>query len=237
MTKTMKPLIGMTMEWDDSKVAKYTLRENYCACVAEAGGVPILLPYDVASVARYGASLSGLIITGGDFDIDPSLFGDKVRHERVRTLPQRTGFELAMAQAMLAQDKPVLGICGGMQLLNVARGGTLIQDIADTIKGALAHEQPNPRTEMGHKIIIEEATLLHRLVDKKEMGVNSAHHQAVARVGTGLRVSAQAEDGVIEAIESTQHRFCLGVQWHPEYRVDGADSLLFAGLLRAAEKA
>ncbi|MBC6444807.1 MAG: gamma-glutamyl-gamma-aminobutyrate hydrolase family protein [Alphaproteobacteria bacterium GM202ARS2] len=234
ITKTIKPLIGLTMTWDDTAGGTYALRQNYCACVTQAGGVPLLLPYGVGDVAGYGACLDGLIVTGGDFDIDPSLFGAKARHERVKTQPNRTDFEMAMTKELLARDKPVLGICGGMQLVNVIHGGTLIQDIATTHEGALNHELPNPPEQVSHRVRIEGDTLLHRIVGKKEVRVNSSHHQAVDKVGEQLRISARADDGIIEAIESLRYRFCLGVQWHPEYRVDDSDVLLFEELVRVA---
>ncbi len=135
---------------------------------------------------------------------------------------------------MLARDKPVLGICGGQQLLAVALGGTLIQHIPDEVKNALPHEQPNPRTEPGHVVTIGAGTLLRRVTQLAEMPVNSAHHQAVKDAAPGLVVDAVAPDGVIEGIEDPKRRFVLGVQWHPEYRLSVGDRRIFAAFIEAA---
>ena len=228
-----KPTIGLTVEWNEP-LASYILRQNYCRCIEEAGGLPFLLPYHLSDAEHYADFLDGLIVTGGDIDVDPKLYGETIQHKRVEIQPQRTSFEYAVLEEMLARDKAVLGICGGMQLLNVVLGGSLIQHVEDVVGTTIAHEQPNPRHEVGHRIIITAETLLSRLVHKDEMHINSAHHQAVKKVGAGVIVSAHTDDGVIEAIESVQHRFCLGVQWHPEYRVDQADMLVFSGFIRSA---
>jgi putative glutamine amidotransferase len=128
----------------------------------------------------------------------------------------------------------VLGICGGQQLMNVALGGTLIQHIPDEVAAALAHEQPNPRTEPGHKVRVAKGTLLHEITGTEELAVNSAHHQAAKDVGAGVVVNATAEDGVIEGIEHPGYRFCLGVQWHPEYLISPGDGRILAAFVAAA---
>jgi putative glutamine amidotransferase len=162
------------------------------------------------------------------------LYGESTIHERVTVKHTRTQFEWALAEAMLKQNKPVLGICGGQQLLAVILGGTLIQHIPDALPSALAHEQPNPRTQPGHEISIAPGTLLHKIVQKQTMNVNSAHHQAVKAVPASVIINARAPDGIIEGIEDPRYRFCLGVQWHPEYHVDSADGCLFDSLIKAA---
>ena len=129
---------------------------------------------------------------------------------------------------------PVLGICGGMQLLNVALGGTLIQHIPDEIPEALAHEQPNPRDEPGHEVALSADSLLRSICRSDGLAVNSAHHQAVKAVGAGLTVNAVAPDGVIEGIEAPGQRFCLGVQWHPEFAITPADRAIFSAFVAAA---
>jgi len=131
-------------------------------------------------------------------------------------------------------DKPVLGICGGEQLLNVVLGGTLIQHIPDAVPEALAHEQPNPRDQPGHDVTIFDNTLLRRLSGVSRVAVNSAHHQAVRDAAPGAIVNALAPDGVIEGIEHPGYRFCLGVQWHPEFELSQADSNLFRALVEVA---
>ncbi|MCH7932244.1 MAG: gamma-glutamyl-gamma-aminobutyrate hydrolase family protein [Proteobacteria bacterium] len=233
-----KPVIGLTLDCESpggySNLPWYALRENYFAVLRRAGALPVALPHEADDAGDYLARIDGLVITGGAFDVDPALFGDAERHPTVVTRDRRTGFELAAARAAHARDMPLLGICGGQQLLNVALGGTLIQHIPDAVPGALAHEQPNPRDEPGHSVRITPGTLLHRIVGADELAVNSAHHQAVREVAPGLVVDARAPDGVIEGIEDPGRRFCLGVEWHPEYLVSDGDALIFDAFVAAA---
>ncbi len=233
-----RPLIGITLDWEEqggySKLPWYALRENYADMVARAGGLPLMLPHEPELSEDYLERIDGLIVTGGDFDVDPALFGAPERHPRITTKDRRTRFELDITKGALARDMPVLGICGGEQLLNVVLGGTLIQHIPDEVENPLAHEQANPRTEAGHGIVIKPGTLLHRIVGSSSMDVNSAHHQAVKEVGEGIAVNATAGDGVIEGIEGLRARFCLGVQWHPEYAISEGDSRIFDAFVAAA---
>lgn len=235
-----QPVIGLTLDSEPpggySKTHSwYALRENYCTAVVEAGGLPILLPHEPEQVPAYLGLIAGLIVTGGAFDVDPALFGASSRHSSVITKDRRTQFELAVTKGAVEADKPVLGICGGQQLLNVALGGTLIQHIPDEVESPLAHEQPNPRTEPGHTVLIERNTLLHRITKSDAMEVNSAHHQAVKEVAPGLVIDARAPDGVIEGIEDPRRRFCIGVQWHPEYGIDKGDKRIFAAFIAACK--
>jgi putative glutamine amidotransferase len=238
---TSPPLIGLTLDWEApggySALPWYALRENYCAAVVAAGGLPVLLPHEIDQAERYLERLDGLIVTGGDFDVDPVHFGANTRHPKVSTKARRTDFELAVTRGALGQDLPLLGICGGQQLLNVALGGTLIQHILDEVPDALAHEQPNPRDQAGHEIQVTANSLLHRICGAERLAVNSAHHQAVEAPGDGVRVNAVAPDGVIEGIEAPDRRFCLGVQWHPEYAVNAGDPAIFTALIAAAQQA
>jgi len=232
------PVIGITLDWEPpggySKFPWYAARENYCGAVARAGGLPLLLPHEPALAEAYLDRIGGLVITGGNFDVDPALFGAGARHPSVTTKDRRTEFELAVTRGALARDLPVLGICGGQQLLNVVLGGTLIQHIPDEVPGALAHEQPNPRDEPGHAVRIVPGTLLHRITGADELAVNSAHHQAVKEVGDGTVVDALAPDGVIEGIEHPGYRFCLGVEWHPEFALSEGDERILAAFVAAS---
>ncbi len=236
-----RPVIGITLDSEPpggySKLPWYALRENYCDAVARAGGLPIPLPHEPGLVDDYMGRIDGLLITGGAFDVDPSLFGASTRHVTVKTKDRRTAFEIALTRLCHEGDRPILGICGGEQLLNVVLGGTLIQHIPDEVPNALAHEQPNPRTEPGHDIAVVAGTLLHRCTGSLKMSVNSAHHQAVKDVGPGLVVNSRASDGVIEGIEDPRKRFCLGVEWHPEYAIDPGDSRIFDAFIAAAHRA
>lgn len=232
-----RPVIGITLDSEEpggySKLPWYALRKNYAECVAAAGGLPLLLPHEPELVGDYLARIDGLLITGGAFDVDPALFGAPERHATVTLKAKRTQFELAIIRGALEKDRPVFGICGGQQVLNVALGGTLIQHIPDRVANALAHEQPNPRTEAGHTVKLLAGSRLAAIAGLAEIPVNSAHHQAVDRVAPGLIADAWASDGVIEGIEHPQKRFLIGVQWHPEYRISPADTRLFDAFVQA----
>ncbi len=235
---TRRPLIGLTLDSEEpggySKFPWYAIRENYCAAVIRAGGLPLLLPHETAHAEAYLDGLDGLVVTGGAFDVDPALFGAGARHATVTLKQRRTDFELAVTRGALARDLPLLGICGGQQLLNVALGGSLIQHIPDEVEGALAHEQPNPRDQPGHSVAVTPGSLLHRICGCAELAVNSAHHQAAKAPGPGATVNAVAPDGVIEGIEVPAQRFCLGVQWPPEYAVSAGDEAIFDAFIAAA---
>jgi putative glutamine amidotransferase len=234
---TRRPLIGLTLDSEAaggwSKLPWYALRQNYFSAVIEAGGLPVALPHAPELALDYLDRLDGLLVTGGAFDVDPALWGGGEPHPKVVLKPGRTDFELAATRRALDRDMPVLGICGGQQLLAVALGASLHQHIPDEAPSAIAHEQPNPRTEPGHEVEIAPGTLLARVVGRARMAVNSAHHQAVKAVDARLVVNARAPDGLIEGIESPAHRFALGVQWHPEYAVDPADPLILSAFVEA----
>ncbi|HEY9549639.1 MAG TPA: gamma-glutamyl-gamma-aminobutyrate hydrolase family protein [Kiloniellaceae bacterium] len=232
------PVVGITLDSEPagswSKYPWYAVRENYCAAVVAAGGLPVLLPHEPERAEAYLERIDALLVTGGAFDVDPALFGANGRHETVRTKDRRTAFEAAIARGALERDLPLLGICGGQQLLNVVLGGTLIQHIPDEVQGALAHEQPNPRHEAGHEVALAADSLLRSICRTAGMAVNSAHHQAVKAAGPGVVVNAVAPDGVIEGIEAPGYRFCLGVQWHPEFAISPGDSAIFRAFVAAA---
>ena len=232
-----QPVIGLTLDSEPSggysALPWYAVRQNYCAAVVRAGGIPVLLPHEVEQADAYLRIVDGLIVTGGGFDIDPAIFGAETRHPSVKTKERRTQFELAVTRQALAVDKPVLGICGGQQLLNVALGGTLIQHIPDEVPGALAHKQKSGN-EPGHLVRFAEGTRLREIAGCGEAPVNSTHHQAVKAPGPGLLVDATAPDGIVEGIEDPRRRFCIGVQWHPEYAISEADLRLFAAFIEAA---
>ena len=236
------PLIGITLDREEGGHAAYStfpwhaLRENYSGAVARAGGLPMLMGPDAGLAESFLDAIDGLLVSGGDFDVDPALFGDPTRHAAVTTKEARTEFEMAMARGALSRDMPVLGICGGQQLLHVVLGGALIQHIPDEVAGALPHEQPNPRDEPGHDVEVRVGTLLHGIVGTERMSVNSAHHQAARDTPEGVAVNAVAPDGVIEGIEGTQHTFCLGVQWHPEFAIDPGDGRIFTAFVDAARR-
>jgi putative glutamine amidotransferase len=238
MDKNSRPVVGLTLDAERpggySAFPWYALRTNYADAIAAAGGLPLALPHQPALAEAYLDRLDALVVTGGAFDVDPSLYGDETRHGTVILKETRTASEMALLRGALARNMPVLGICGGQQLLAVALGGTLVQHIPDTFPEALPHEQPNPRDQPGHEVAVVAGTLLHRVVGAERMAVNSSHHQAVRAPGPFATVNATAPDGVIEGIEDGRFRFCLGVQWHPEFHIDPGDRRIFDALIAAA---
>jgi putative glutamine amidotransferase len=232
-----RPVIGLTLDSEEpggySRYPWYALRQNYAASLAAAGALPVALPHDAGLAEAYLDLLDGLVVTGGAFDVDPALWGAAEAHPTVTLKRARTEAELALTQGALARDLPVLGICGGQQLLAVVLGGTLIQHIPDEVPDALEHEQRNPRHEAGHAVAIAPGTLLHRIVGTDRMEVNSAHHQAVRLPGERAVVNATAPDGVIEGIEDPTYRFCLGVQWHPEFLISAGDRAILDAFVAA----
>jgi putative glutamine amidotransferase len=210
----------------------YQLKAAYADAVIRAGGLPLVLPYvdDRGCVDAYLDRVSGLVVTGGAFDVSPELYGEKAREGLGPLKESRTTFESALLRGALDRGVPVLGICGGMQLLNVVAGGTLIQDIAGEVPHAANHEQKHDRTQPQHPVDVKDGTLLADLLGKGQLMVNSTHHQAVKTPGKGVVVSAVATDGVIEAIELPSHSFAIGVQWHPELLISAIP--LHLGLYR-----
>ena len=168
-----RPLIGVTLDAEKpggySKFPWYALRQNYLDAIDAAGGLAVALPHEPDRVADYLERIDALVVTGGAFDVDPSYYGGGAKHATVITKDRRTAFEFGVTKGALAQNKPVLGICGGQQLLHVVLGGKLIQHIPDSVADALAHEQPNPRNEPGHTVDVAPGTLLHRIVGADEL--------------------------------------------------------------------
>lgn len=237
-----KPIIGITLDHEKgsaeggySPFPWYAIRENYCSAIKHHNGVPVLLPHDLELVEIYMDIIDGLLLTGGEFDVSPSLYGDNTQHEKVSLKEQRTAFEYKITKMAVKCDMPILGICGGEQLLNVVLGGTLIQHIPDEINQAVEHENPE-REHPAHEVTITEKTLLHSIIKETTIGVNTSHHQAVKDIAPNMVINAVAPDGVIEGIEYPEHPFCLGVQWHPEYRVSAADDAIIAAFVNASVK-
>ena len=233
-----KPMIGISLDAEYnggySQMPWYALRQNYSDMVVEAGGLPVPLGHYLDLIDDYAAAIDGLILTGGDFDIDPRLFGADTIHETVKLKPERTQFEFAIAKKMIEQKKPILGICGGMQVLNVVLGGSLIQHIPLEVENPIEHQQSHP-SQRAHDVMIEEGTLLHQISGVTLAPVNTAHHQAVKKVAPLMKASAWATDGVVECIELIdKSHFVLGVQWHPEYKVSPTDMKIIDAFLKAA---
>lgn len=215
--------------------------EDYRQSILHVGGeVRIVDPSMAPDQALAG--VDGLMLTGGD-DVAPARYGEAPHPSVVEAEPGRDDFEIALVTAARARQLPIFAICRGVQVLNVACGGTLVQDIVSQVHGALTHSLPVPPNQsytLAHEVWLEKDTLLstlmrERLSDADACEVNSRHHQAVKEVARGFKVAATAPDGVIEAIEDPAARFCLGVQWHPEnFWRTGEFRPLFEGFLEAA---
>jgi putative glutamine amidotransferase len=178
------------------------------------------------------------LLTGSGPDLAPELYGERQRYKFHVMSQRRATFELEMAQLARTADLPVLGICGGMQAMNVAFGGSLYQDIGSQLSNTLQHRQPIPATKLSHAVTIASGSLLRRIVKTVTMRVNSSHHQSVKDVAPSLMASAVAPDGIVEAIESPAQRFFLGIQWHPEFLFERhrLHRRLFEAFLRAASQ-
>jgi putative glutamine amidotransferase len=230
-----RPRIGLTLDMDEAR-GEYRLARAYADAVLQAGGLPVPVPYADETVAgAYLALCEGFLVTGGDFDIAPERYGEVRRPACGPERAGRTAFEWSLVEAALAGRIPLLGVCNGMQLLNVVRGGTLHQDLREDL-GVASHEQPPPREEPSHAAELVPDTLLARLTGREPLQVNSTHHQGVRAPGAGVLVSARAPDGVVEAVELPDLPFALGVQWHPERLAarDARHLAIFRGLVEAA---
>lgn len=214
------------------------LKAAYAEAITQAGGLPLLVaPTDEPGVvAELVALADGLVVTGGAFDIDPVLYGAAVpAGTRVDPpKPLRTRFEWALLEGALARGRPVLGVCGGMQLLNVVLGGTLRLDIAAEVPGALEHEQATSPAEPAHPVQLRAGSALARALGRERIEVNTTHHQAIAQVAAALEVVGTSPDGVIELVVHRERPAVVGVQWHPELLDDDASRALYGAHVRAA---
>ncbi len=226
----MQPIIGLTPDYDHI-TSRYKVHQDYISAISDAGGYPIMLfPHD-----KLPPFLDGIVFTGGG-DIDPLLFHEEPLFQSGEISPLRDAFEISLCKEAVEKNIPILGICRGMQVINIALGGTIYQDISVQTNSKLKHSQQAPRDYGTHSIVIEKNTQLFALWEKEKATVNSFHHQAVALLGNGLRISAKSQDGLVEAIEHTVNLFVLGVQWHPEAMGSEEQKRLFSAFLTAAEK-
>jgi len=231
------PIIGITLDYENnggySKFPWYAIRENYLTCLYKFGAIPFPLLHQNSVNDFFLKNLDGLVITGGNFDINPSLYSETADGSR-NLKNRRTNFEIEIFNQFLETSKPILGICGGEQLMNVASGGDLIQDINTSIKTNIQHEQSNPRDEVSHNVSIKKNSRLFQIIQSDIIKVNSAHHQSVKKTGDNFVASAFASDNVIEAIEHTKHPWCFGIQWHPEFLITNADIAIIKNFIKHA---
>jgi putative glutamine amidotransferase len=217
-------LVGITLG-DGDLPGLHAMREDYVRSVEQAGAIPVVLPpvrpEDVPAILD---RLDGILLSGG-VDLDPALYGQAAHPKLGRVNRRRDDFELALTREALRRDVPILAICRGQQVLNVAAGGTLLQDIPSTLMGAMEHGGKGPRWRRAHRAEVTAGTLLGGILGQDVLSVNSIHHQAVDRLGNDLVVCARCpEDGVVEGVEMPGRRFVVGVQWHPESFWNRAES-------------
>jgi len=208
---------------------------TYVESLRRAGAVPVLIPPQPENAADIVEGLDGILLAGGD-DCDPEIFGEE-RHPSVEPMdPRRQSNDLTLARLARERGIPTFGICLGVQVMNVAAGGSLIQDIASSVETDIDHAS-EPSDRHRHEVILEHGTHTAEILHHHELNVNSSHHQAIGRVADGLRVTAHAPDGVIEGLEDPAHPFYVGVQWHPEDMPgENSASVLFQAFVEAARK-
>lgn len=238
---TVYPLIGIPSRRDQSSRGSpvFAQSQTYVEAVTTAGGAPVLIPLnlDEGALRAIYERLDGLLLAGGE-DVHPKHY-DEAIHEKCGKIDEpRDAVELTLARWALADGLPILAICRGPQVLNVAAGGTLYQDIASQVPGSLKHDfRPDyPRNYLAHQVTINGDSHLATVLGQSQITVNSLHHQAVKDLAPSFKIVAQAPDGVIEAIEGHDHPFALGVQWHPEELLEDAPPMrrLFEEFVSAA---
>lgn len=238
----MKPLILVSPDLERRPTKRGPLLDvvvvdqPYTDRVLDSGGIPVVVPpgLSVHDIELLVARCDGLLLTGGDFDIEPALFGEAPVPQLGTLKPERTRLELALLDAAVRRRMPVLGICGGLQLMNVARGGSLWQDLPSQRPSTVSHSQTWTKDLAGHDVDVVVGTRLAALCGAGLLGVNSTHHQGIKAVGAGLVVAAVAVDGLVEAVEDPDADFFVGVQWHPESMHEDAHRAIYRGLVAAA---
>lgn len=243
----MRPLIGISCSMgqaiysitqDNVPQLQHRLGDNYVKAIVQAGGIPVLLPNneDLSCVQEIAESLDGFLLSGGG-DVDPALFGHRATGKLGTVTPRRDDFELALTRYVLQKtNKPVLGICRGIQVMNVAMGGTLYIDLPSD--GKLCHSLTMyPRNVRSHTVEVRDGTRMARIMGQGSGRVNSFHHQAICDLAEGFIISVESEDHVVEAVEMPGDRFVMGVQWHPEELAEYPEARnLFAAFVEAAAK-
>ena len=237
----MKPVIGICVNYsaDDSIGTKtkiglpgqdwQVIASDYVRAVEMAGGCPVIIPIvsDVDTIFDFIKTLDGIIFTGGS-DLDPKLYGELPSDKLGDIQPIRDGHEIVLCKKVINETElPVLGVCRGLQLINIALGGTLYQDLSSQRIDGFNHRLSNyPKYYQSHNVVIEKGSKLNSIFDKEIIGVNSFHHQAIKELGKGLVATMKAEGGLIEGFESIDDRFVVAVQWHPEMMIDKDNSYL-----------
>lgn len=230
--EAVAPVIGITT-YGRNEDCEFHLPDAYVDAIQKAGGVPVLLPPKRTNLKRILDIVDGVVFSGGG-DIDPSLYNGEP-HPTIHSLDsERDAFEFALAKQLLTTDIPTLGICRGLQMLSIASGATLIAHIPDDSK-AIDHRLDHPRCPIHHEVQVQRGSRLFDVIKDSTVSVASWHHQAVKAVPSGWKITAEAADGIIEALEYSNHPWMVAVQWHPELSPDNpAHCQLFKALIRFA---
>ncbi len=218
----MKPLIALTPLIDQNMDDTPWMLRNYFDAIEKAGGIPVMLApmKDENDIAWIASHFDGILFTGGQ-DVDPKVYGKAKEVDCDLWISEdRDGLEMPLLRAALQADVPILGICRGLQFINAALGGTLWQDLPSQRPSDIVHSQSKPYSRPAHEVAIFKGTPLFSLIGKDHIGVTTLHHQAVRDLAPGLRVTATAPDGLIEAFDMPEARFLWAVQWHPEFLFD-----------------
>mgnify|MGYP005840057423 CR=1 FL=1 len=218
-----------------SPYAHHVINFNYVLAIEQAGGVPVAIPHGFSSIERYVDMLDGFVFSGGLIDLQPEVYGEALKTDTLYRQDQRARFDIELMRKALESNKPILGVCAGVQLLNVVRGGTLYQHIPDIFPDSdTEHFDYHNRNDFVHDVNFEDNSKLAEIFESKTLGVNSSHHMAIKDPGRGLKVTARSPDGVAEGVECAEKPFVIGVQWHPEFFRDTAHQNLFSALIKAA---
>jgi putative glutamine amidotransferase len=237
-----KPLIGLTtyQSANAENLPASSLLQAYSDAILSVGGLPVLIPLSFvdkpAELANLVELMDGLVFTGGG-DIDPQRYGGTDHELSTGVDSGRDSLELLLFELLVERRKPLLGICRGMQLMNVALGGDLYTDLSTQRPGSLKHDHDpdRPRTHIAHGVTLSAEGKLFQIIEDKTIPVNSLHHQGIHRLASGMLVQGLAEDGSIEAVELVDYPFCIGVQWHPEWLMDqNASRKIFKALVDSA---
>jgi putative glutamine amidotransferase len=240
MTQNERPRIGITMRIE-LETDRFYLSRHYSEAVEAAGGAPVLIPLipQADYLKHVMEGLDGMLLPGSDSDVDPLLYGREPHPQLGSVHPLKDETDLLVLREIEERRTPLFAICFGMQVLNVGRGGTLIQDIASNLPDALKHPQGVPRERHSHRVRLLEGSMVAELADRNSAPVNSHHHQAIEVLGRDLVATAWASDGIVEAVEDPRSdRFVLGVQWHPElgWEKDDFSRALFSRLVAEARE-
>ncbi len=237
----MRPVIGVTLDWQEkgtySKRPHYALRENYFKIIYKAGGIPLALPQIGEAVDELISKVDGLMIPGGGFASPPDWYVESEDNCPYEPSP-RLGFDLAIIEKAFKLDKPILGICAGMQLMGGVKGCKMTPNIHKYLGTKIDHLNEKPAEEFAHKVKVKKGSLLAKITKSQEFDVNTAHQEAIVKAPDNVVINAVAPDGTIEGIEFPEYRFALGVQWHPEFFDQAKDPnfLIFKALIAEAKK-